>query len=405
VAAAKARQAEEERIQKENRVEGDAAATAIKATPLAVSALPTTWVAPPTPSPTASLKRAENGSNVFVTEDPLVVKRPAAAVLTQRMNAAEASAAVATPIPAPPPPTRLPGTKAIPASLTRISNGTAETKALITTPAFNDTPRVSENLPMRRPPSEVYSKGRRSKSANLIFSERQKPKRGFPWAIVGFVFAVGIAAAALIMFALSAPKLVNTPVLQPDKLTFTWKSGTPKPGEQVLRLKGGAASSSFTATSSDEEWLTVTPESEEPTNRSWQVKVDPQKVGPTGPNGTSGWIDVASTEGFKTQEEVIVKVAAADAAPVVTETTKKPTVMEPPKEHPATAAAAGKKALAALPLTEKSTPAANVVGDSAKTMARKPVIIPAPAVTAKKQGVTPPPAIKKPPTTDGTDIN
>ena len=85
--------------------------------------------------------------------------------------------------------------------------------------------------------------------------------------------------------------------------------------------------------------------SDEPTNRSWEVTVDPEKVGPTGPNGTSGWIDVVSTEGFKTQEEVILKVTSAVAA-------KKPAV--------ATAAPAATltstKAPAAKPVVKKPAP-------------------------------------------------
>ncbi len=164
---------------------------------------------------------------------------------------------------------------------------------------------------MRRPPSEVYSKGKR-RSSSEIFSDKKPRKKSFPWAVVGFVLMIGLAAAALIMWALAAPKLVNTPTLQPDKLTFSWKEGTPKPKEQILRLKGGPASATFTASSSDEQWLTVTPESDEPTNRTWQVRVDPEAVGLTGPKGTSGWIDVVSTEGFKTQEEVILKVTSGD---------------------------------------------------------------------------------------------
>jgi hypothetical protein len=196
---------------------------------------------------------------------------------------------------------------------------------------------------MRRPPSDVYAKGKR-RGSSAIFAEKEK--KSFPWAIVGFVLVVGLAVTALIMFAWSAPKMANTPALQPDKLTFTWKAGTPKPQEQILRLKGGQSSASFSASSSDEEWLTVTPVSDEPTNRSWEVTVDPEKVGPTGPNGTSGWIDVVSTEGFKTQEEVILKVTSAVAA-------KKPAVAT--TTAPA-ATLTSTKAPAAKPVVKKPAP-------------------------------------------------
>ena len=345
VAAAKARQVEEEKQHRENTPDEEPTVTPIKATPLVVSTPPVSRVVP-SPQPTASLKRGDNGSSVFLTDDPLVVKRPATAVMTQRMKStSDATAAVATPPPAPP--TRLPGTRAIPISVSRASsngngNGTETVQPPSSVPAFNEIRRPSENLPMRRPPSDVYAKGKR-RGSSAIFAEKEK--KSFPWAIVGFVLVVGLAVTALIMFAWSAPKMANTPALQPDKLTFTWKAGTPKPQEQILRLKGGQSSASFSASSSDEEWLTVTPVSDEPTNRSWEVTVDPEKVGPTGPNGTSGWIDVVSTEGFKTQEEVILKVTSAVAA-------KKPAV--------ATAAPAATltstKAPAAKPVVKKPAP-------------------------------------------------
>jgi hypothetical protein len=408
VAAAKARQAEEEQQQKENKPEEQVTAPAIKATPLVVSALPTSRVTP-TAQPTSPLKRTENGSSVFFTDDPLVVKRPASAVMMHRMHAADSTAAVETPLPAPPqpPPTRLPGTKAIPASLPRVGNGTAEAKTSANLPAVNDDWRASENLPMRRPPSEVYAKGKRKNSVS-IFADKQKQKKPFPWAPLGFVAAVALAAAMLIMFALSAPKLVNTPVLQPDKLTFTWKPGTPKPEEQILKLKGGTASSSFTAASSDEEWLSVTPKSDDASNRSWQIKVDPEKVGPTGPNGTSGWIDVTSTEGFKTQEEVIVKVGAADVLPA---TVKKMPLTAPKEEKSglvitaprAAPTSTVKKSATAIPSTDKgTTAAANGVAASAKT-----VIDHKSPVTASKPAVTPPSATaaKKQPVNDPIDNN
>jgi hypothetical protein len=382
VAAAKARQAEEERQQKEDQPEEEAIAPAIKATPLVVSALATTRVTPP-PQPTASFKRVENGSSVFLTDDPLVVKRPAEAVMTQRMNAADSTAAVATPIPAPPAPTRLPGTRAIPPSSARAANGTAETKtATLAIAPLNESRRPSENLPMRRPPSEVYSKGRRRHSGTIFADTKQK--KSFPWPIVGFVAVVGLAAAALVVFALSAPRLVNTPLLQPDKLTFNWKPGTPKPKEQILRLKNGAAASTFSAASSDDEWLSVKPDSDEPSNRSWQVRIDPEKVGPTGPNGTSGWIDVTSAEGFKTQEEVIVKVDAAEVTPAPAPKAKKPAVVVP-NSTPLAPAAALKKPVAA----DKGTAAGNGIVTSAKTSG----------------SATKPPAAKKAAANDVIDVN
>ena len=346
VAAAKARQVEEEKQHRENTPDEEPIAAPIKATPLVVSAPPVSRVVP-SPQPTASLKRGDNGSSVFLTDDPLVVKRPATAVMTQRMKStSDATAAVATPPPAPP--TRLPGTRAIPISVSRASsngngNGTETVQPPSSVPAFNEIRRPSENLPMRRPPSDVYAKGKR-RGSSAIFAEKEK--KSFPWAIVGFVLVVGLAVTALIMFAWSAPKMANTPALQPDKLTFTWKAGTPKPQEQILRLKGGQSSASFSASSSDEEWLTVTPVSDEPTNRSWEVTVDPEKVGPTGPNGTSGWIDVVSTEGFKTQEEVILKVTSAVAA-------KKPAVAT--TTAPA-ATLTSTKAPAAKPVVKKPAP-------------------------------------------------
>ena len=379
VAAAKARQAEEERQQKENKPEDEPVAPAIKSTPLVVSALPVSRVAPP-PQPTAALKRAENGSSVFLTDDPLVVKRPANAVMTQRMKAADSTAAVATPVPGPPPPppTRLPGTKAIP-SVSRSLNGAPENRVATIPPVVNEGRRTSENLPMRRPPSEVYSKGKR-RSASTLFAEKQK-KKSFPWPVVGFIGVVAIAASCLIYFALQGPKLVNTPLLQPEKLIFNWKPGTDKPKAQLLKLKGGAASASYRAESSEEEWLMVTPDSEDPTNRSWQVKVEPDRVGPTGTNGLSAWIDVTSTEGFKTSEEVIIKVGTADQT-LPTTTTKKPTVISPTDEKaPATATPAAKKPATASPLadTKKGTAVDSVKKPAAatSTATKAPAVKPA----------------------------
>ena len=392
VAAAKARQAEEEQRIRDSQPEEEVnAPAALKSTPLVVSALPTTRVSTASPV-TASLKRSENGSGVFLTEDPLVVKRPAAAVMTQRMKAADSTAAVATPPPAPPP-TRLPGTRAIPASIPRSTNGasTADASAPPSVPAYEG--RRSDNLPMRRPPSEVYARGKRSRTSSL-FNDKQKSK-GFPWAVVGLISIVVLAAAALIMFALSAPKLVNNPTLAPAKLTFTWKPGTTKPEAQTLRLKNTSAASVFSATSSDTEWLTVTPDGEEPTNRSWQVKVDPEKVGPTGPNGTSGWIDVTSMEGFQTQEEVIVKVSAADPNSASPKAKKAAVVVVPP---------VAATTPAPVPATKKP-PA--VVAPTTTTTGTGPNDGTAKTVTPKKPLVTTPPVAtpKKTSTADPIDIN
>ncbi len=311
VAAAKARQAEEERLEKEKQPEPEEiSAPVIKATPLVVSALPTTRVAPP-PPPTGSFRRPENGSGLFVTEDPLVVKRPAAAVMTQRMNA-ESAAAVATPTPAPPPPTRLPGTRAIPPSAQRNTNGTAEAKAATpATPPMERRP-PSENLPMRRPPSEVYAKGKRRRSSSL-FAET-KPGKPFPWALVLFGLALASVAGALIFFSWSAPKYASAPVLLPEKMVFVWKPVTAFPPDQVLTLKGGPANASYMA-SSDEDWLVVTPEGDDANNRTWQIKVEPDKVGTNGPSTNTGWVDVTSAEGFKTQAEVTLKVGGMEATP------------------------------------------------------------------------------------------
>jgi serine/threonine protein kinase len=316
VAAAKARQAEEEQEERERKeAEGEAApsAPAIKATPLVVKAAPTARVAAPPPT-TATMTRTENGSAVFVTDDPLVVKRPASSVLAQRIQAMESLATPANPVPAHPP-TRLPGTKAIPPRVPR--NAGAATESKVATPnevPVESRPTTSENLPMRRPPSEVYAKGRRRRSSSNIFTEKQKTKKPFPWAVVGFVVAVTMAAAALVLFTLSAPKYATTMTLLPEKTVFSWKPVTAFPPEQLLTLKGGTAGSSFTASSND-DWLIVTPETEEANNRSWQIKVEPDKLGATTPGTTTGWIDVTSAEGFKTQAEVSLKIAAADAAP------------------------------------------------------------------------------------------
>ncbi len=386
--------------------EEEPAVAPIKATPLVVSVPPVSRVVP-APQPTAALKRAENGSSVFLTDDPLVVKRPAAAVMTQRMKS-DNTAAVATPPPAPPP-TRLPGTKAIPIAVSRAtapsSNGNGTELAGQASPAaptFGEGRRPSDNLPMRRPPADVYAKGKR-KGASSVFADKEK--KSFPWAVVGFVLVVGLAVTALIMFAWSAPKMANTPTLQPDKLTFAWKPGTPKPQEQILRLKGGQSSATFSASSSDEEWLTVTPVSDEPTNRSWRVTVDAEKVGPTGPNGTSGWIDVNSTEGFKTQEEVILKVGPAE--PGVSRTRHTPAAALATPSSPAAV-----PATPATPVVKKPAAVTPNVTPAAKEKPAKPVAVTTPdsaakTVTNTKAPVTPAvkPAAKKVPAADGIDIN
>ena len=427
VAAAKARQAEEERQQRERKQEeGEAAATsapAIRATPLVVSALPTGRVAP-APPVTASLKRAENGSGVFVTDDPLVVKRPASSVMTQRMKAAESTAAVATPVPAPPP-TRLPGTKAIPASVPR--SAPVEPNDVKPPEVPSEIRTTSENLPMRRPPSEVYAKGRRRRSSNSIFAEKEKPKKPFPWAVIGFVVAVAMAAAALVLFTLSAPKYASTLTLAPEKMQFAWKPMTAFPPEQVLTLKGGAAGLSFTASSND-DWLVVTPETEEANNRSWQIKVEPDKLGATTPGTTTGWIDVTSTEGFKTQAEVTLKIGAADATPAVKGHKTAPAIAPAPKvEKPGNQKAEKIPAPVATvvpvvtkPLSDKTTPTdagapnsaktakgkatekAAVVTDSTGAVKGKPTVTPTtiPSTPAKKPEQT-----VKPPAIDGTEIN
>jgi len=383
VAAAKARQAEEEEQEKEKQPEREeVSAPVIKATPLVVSALPTTRLAPP-PPPTGSFRRPENGSGLFVTEDPLVVKRPAAAVMTQRMNAAESTAAVATPTPAPPPPTRLPGTRAIPPSTQRIANGTAETKAPAPLPPQVDRRAPSENLPMRRPPSEVYAKGKRRKSSSL-FAET-KPGKPFPWALVIFGMALASVAGALIFFSWSAPKYASAPALLPEKMVFAWKPLTAFPPDQLLTLKGGPVNASYIA-ASDEDWLVVTPEGDEAGNRTWQIKVEPDKVGTNGPSTNTGWIDVTSAEGFKTQAEVTLKIGAMEAAPSV----KSKNTPSTPKANQTPASVTSVTPATTKPLATVTM--GNSAADSAKTVVAKPA--------AKK-----PETSTKKPADDGNDIN
>ncbi len=380
VAAAKARQAEEEKQQREKGPEREeVSAPAIKATPLVVSALPTTRVAPP-PPPTGSFRRPDNGSGIFVTEDPLVVKRPAAAVMTQRMNASESTAAVATP-PSAPPPTRLPGTRAIPPSVQRIANGTSETKAPAPSAPQMERKAPSDNLPMRRPPSEMYAKGKRRKSSSSLFAEKKQGK-SFPWALVIFGLALASVAGALIFFSWSAPKYASAPTLLPEKMLFTWKPVTAFPPEQLLTLKGGPVNASYIA-ASDEDWLVVTPETDEANNRTWQIKVEPDKLAAAGPGTNTGWIDVTSAEGFKTQAEVTLKIGVAEVAPPG-KTKKSPKADQSPSAVTSAAPPATK------PLATVTT--ANSATDSAKTVVGKPA--------AKKTDTS----TKKTPS-DGTDLN
>jgi hypothetical protein len=260
---------------------------------------------------------------------------------------------------------------------------------------------------MRRPPSEVYSKGKRRRSSNTLFTEKPKPNKPFPWAVIGFVVLVVASAVALFLFSLSAPKYVNTPSLLPEKMSFTWKPGLPAPAEQLLTLKGGAASSSFTATS-DEDWLVITPEIDEANNRNWKVKVDPEKLGSTIPTVTTGWIDVSSTEGFKTQAEITLRVGAGEIEPAVGIKGKKTPAAALKEEKPAiatvapTPVAAAKKASGVTPDNASTTTITTVV-DPGKT------VTPKPSATATKFPATPTPATKKPetkkPANDGIDIN
>jgi len=367
VAAAKARQAEEEKQHKQKAAE-EPSAPAIKATPLVVTALPTRVPAPP---PTGTFKRPENGSGLFVTEDPLVVKRPADAVMTQRMRAAEASAAGAeAPVrpatPPPPPPTRLPGTKAIPASLPRHANGTADAKGPASPTAPPDRRETSENLPMRRPPSEVYAKGgKRRRPSNTLFAEKQKSK-SFPWLFVGVGLALAGLTVALFVFSWSSPMHASAPSLQPEKMSFVWKPMTAFPPEQLLTLRGGAGNATYMA-SSEEDWLVITPEVDDSNNRTWQVKVEPDKLGQMVPGVNTGWVDVTSADGIKTTAEVTLKISPGETtAPPVTKG-KTPPVTTPKSEQPT-------PGVTTLPPASKKPAAASSVADSAKTVAPKPEV-------------------------------
>jgi serine/threonine protein kinase len=376
VAAAKARQAEEEKLH-QAQVAEEVSAPAIRAAPLVVTTLQAKI---PAPAPTGTFKRPENGAGLFVTEDPLVVKRPADAVMLQRMSEREASAAVAEapvrPAP-PPPPTRLPGTKAIPASLPRHTNGTAESRVATPPSAPPDRYQTSENLPMRRPPSEVYAKGgKRRRSSNTLFTENQRG-RSFPWLFVGVGLALAGLTVALFVFSWSSPMRPSAPSLLPEKLSFVWKPMTAFPPEQLLTLKGGAGNASYMA-SSEEDWLVITPEVEDSNNRTWQVKVEPDKLGQMVPGVNTGWVDVTSADGIKTTAEVTLKIIPGETtAPPVIKGNKKTQVPTPKAEQPTptitTLPPATKKPEAAK---DQPVPAAATgsVTDSAKTVGPKPAV-------------------------------
>jgi hypothetical protein len=367
VAAAKARQAEEEKLHKAQVAE-EVSAPSMRATPLVVTTLPTKVAAPP---PTGTFKRPENGAGFFVTEDPLVVKRPADAVMMQRMSAGEATATVAEaparPAP-PPPPTRLPGTKAIPASLPRHTNGTGESRIGLPPIAPPDRQQTSENLPMRRPPSEVYAKGgKRRRPSNTLFTEDRK-SRSFPWLFVGVGLALAGLTVALFVFSWSSPMRPSAPALLPEKMSFVWKPMTAFPPEQLLTLRGGAANASYMA-SSEEDWLVVTPEIDDSNNRTWQVKVEPDKLGQMVPGVNTGWVDVTSADGIKTTAEVTLKITPGEttAPPVIKGKKTQPKAEQPtptnttlPKKPEAT--------------KDQPVPAAATgnVTDSAKTVGPKP---------------------------------
>jgi hypothetical protein len=194
--------------------------------------------------------------------------------------------------------------------------------------------------------------------------------------------ALASIAGALIFFSWSAPKYASAPALLPEKMIFAWKPVTAFPPEQLLTLKGGPVNASYTA-ASDEDWLVVTPETDESNNRTWQVKVEPDKLGTTGPGTNTGWIDVTSAEGFKTQAEVTLKVGVAEVAPPG-KSKKSPKADETPSAVTSTAPPATK------PLATVTT--ANSTTDSAKTVVSKPA--------AKKADTS----TKKTPT-DGTEPN
>jgi hypothetical protein len=130
----------------------------------------------------------------------------------------------------------------------------------------------------------------------------------------------------------------------------------------LLTLKGGPANASYLA-ASDEDWLVVTPEIDEANNRAWQVKVEPDKLGTTGPSTNTGWIDVTSAEGFKTQAEVTLKVGAMEAPPPVK--SKKTS-----KADQTPAALTSVPPATIKPLATVTT--GNGTADSAKTVASKP---------------------------------
>jgi hypothetical protein len=165
-------------------------------------------------------------------------------------------------------------------------------------------------------------------------------------------------------------------------MIFAWKPVTAFPAEQLLTLKGGPVNASYTA-ASDEDWLVVTPETDESNNRTWQVKVEPDKLATMGPGTNTGWIDVTSAEGFKTQAEVTLKVGVAEVAPPGKS-------KKAPKAEQSPSAVTSATPPAAKPLATVTT--ANSAADSAKTVVGKPA--------AKKADTS----TKKTPN-DGTGLN
>jgi len=213
-----------------------------------------------------------------------------------------------------------------------------------------------------------------------LFADK-KAGKSFPWAVLVFGLALIAVAGALVFFSWSAPKYANAPTLLPEKLIFAWKPLTAFPPDQVLTLRGGAATASYIA-ASDEDWLVVTPEGDDAGNRTWQIKVEPDKVGTNGPSTNTGWIDVTSADGFKTQAEVTLKVGAMEGAPPVK--SQKATKAEEP------AAVTSVAPVGTKPLATVTT--GNSTADSAKTVVAKPAV--------KKPDTT-----TKKPANDGSDIN
>jgi hypothetical protein len=227
---------------------------------------------------------------------------------------------------------------------------------------------------MRRPPTEVYAKGRR-RSSNSLFADNAKQSKSFPWAVVGVLFALATVAVALVLFSWSSPMRASAPVLTPEKMLFVWKPMTAFPPDQLLTLKAGAANAAYIA-SSDEDWLVITPAGDESNNRQWHVKVEPDKLGQMVPGVNTGWVDVTSAEGIKTTAEVTLKIGPGEAAPPVVK--RKKTQPLP--------------AITSVPPAAKNPlPATGNITDSAKTVGK----------TATKK---PEPPAKKP-ASDGVDLN